>query len=311
MQKTIKKCPCCESEKLFVKYPEMYDKDNFIAGKFSLIGCKNCSVEFVLPRLNEEELGEYYPKEYYSFNKKSKLAEFYHEISAYFYSGRNLFVGFFFSPFRPIFYRYLLRGYGKRVLEIGCGQGKTLEIYKKYGFETHGLEPYGGKITEREKSLGIERKAVREARFEDKFDLIVMKEVLEHVPEQEFVLKKCFDWLNIGGSLIITVPNTAGILNKIFGKNWYGYDVPRHVINYNSKNLAFFLQKIGFKIERVRSYEMPYMLDGSLKFYMADKNKKRQEGVLFSGLSKIICAPIALIISYLNLGSILEIECKK
>src|SRR3989344_3886511 len=137
-------CPCCESDNIYTKYKEMYDKDTFIEGDFSLLGCNNCKFEWIIPQLNEKQLNNFYPKDYYSFNKKSNLAQIYHKLSAKYHSSNRL-MRFLLQPFRPLWYSYFVNNSfkDKYLLEIGCGAGSTLEIYRLYGIKTKGLEPYG------------------------------------------------------------------------------------------------------------------------------------------------------------------------
>ena len=314
MTKSKKKCSSCNSKNLKVLYENLYDKDYFIEGKFSILKCENCGLEVINPLLNEKQLGKYYPaKDYYSYNKHSKLAILYHKISSYYYSRKNFFVNIILWPFSSLLYHYRFEP-GKNLLEIGCGNGLQLAFYKKYGLNTNGLEPYGLTLTNEERKLGIERKSVINANFpKEKFDYIIMKEVLEHIPNSNEVLKKCYYWLKKGGRLIIVIPNEESLWQKIFKKNWYGYDVPRHVYVYNPKSIKILLEKRGFKINNIRKYDLPYMIDGSLKFYLVDKSegKDKKQNIIFSSLSKILFAPISLIVTYLNLGAIFEVEAKK
>lgn len=274
--------------------------------------CSNCRFKFLIPTLNEKKLKKYYPSSgYYSYNKRSKLSVLYHQISSAYAAKKNNLLRFFFRPFSSLLYHYRIHP-GKKLLEIGCGNGMQLEFYKKYGLMTNGLEPYGPPLTKKEEYLGIQRKSVKNAEFkENYFDYIVMKEVLEHIPDYKAVLKKCLKWLKSGGKIIIIVPNGDSLWARIFGRNWYGYDVPRHVCTYNPKNLKLLLEKIGFKINSSRKYDVPYMIDGSLKFYIADKYGNKKQNLIFSSLTKILLTPISLITTYLNHGSIIEIEAVK
>lgn len=304
-------CPCCGNSQIKVLYKDLKDIGYFVEGKFNLLSCSVCRLEFLNPILTEKQLAKYYPEqEYYSFHNVNKLALSYHWLSAYFYSGKNFLANLFLLPLSPLFYRYYIDK-GKKVLEIGCGDGLKLAIYKKYGMETFGLEPYGAKLTEEEKKLGIIRKSVGEVNYDSEFDYIVLKEVLEHVPDQKQILEKCYKWLKPGGKLIITVPNVEGIWRKIFKENWFGYDVPRHLYNYNPKNIKFYLKKFGFKINRIRIYDMPYMFDGSLKYRASSKTGEKEHRIIFSNFSKILATPASLIASYLGAGSLMEIECVK
>ena len=307
----MKKCICCEG-KVFEKiYSNLQDKDHFKRGKFSIIRCADCSLEITDPLLSEKQLEDYYPKDYYSFYNYNNLATFYHKISAYYHSKKNNFFTFILKAFEPIFYSYNFQK-GKSILEIGCGNGMKLEIFQKYGMDTYGLEPYIPKINLREQKLGIIKEFIHKAPYKkNSFDQIIVKEVLEHVPDQELLLKKCHGWLKPGGKLTITIPNTNSLWKNIFKENWYGYDLPRHVYHYNSKNISMLLKRLKFKIGRIRIYDMPYMFDGSLKFYLVDKTKKKLHPLAFSNLSKILIAPISLIISYFGQGSLMEIYCTK
>lgn len=313
MPKKIKKCLCCKGTNLIVAYKNLKDKNHFVDGNFDIIKCKNCGLEITAPLLDEKKLSKYYPEEeYYSFKKRNKLAEIYHKLSVYYFSKKNLLLNLVMYPFKSLLYTYYVdkNSKGKKILEIGCGGGFNLKNYKAYGLKTSGLEPYGGKLNERERKLGIVRKTIREANYpKENFDYIILKEVLEHIPNQERALRKCYKWLKDNGKLIITIPSTKSLWNKIFKENWYGYDIPRHIYNYNPKSILILLKRHGFKINKIRTYDLPYMLSGSLKFYFVDRGKR--DTLIESSLFNLLFTPISLIVTYLKLGSIMEIECMR
>lgn len=304
-------CPCCDGKDIGVVYSQIGDKMHFVEGNFSLLRCKRCKLEFISPLLNEGELSKYYPKQdYYSFKEKDVLNRMYHKLSVYFYSKKNPLVWILVYPFKSLLYTYYIDK-GKRLLEIGCGRGMQLELYNKEGMETYGLEPYGPELTERERKLGIARTNIKDARFPNGyFDYIVMKEVLEHIPNQKEALRKCHELLKPHGKLIIVVQNTKSLWGKVFGRNWIGYDVPRHLYNYNTKNIAYFLKRNGFKVINVRSYDITYMITGSLNFYFSS-NKKAGFPWIASGIFNLLFTPVSLVVSWLGLGSLMEIVCEK
>ena len=301
------RCLVCESRSLKEIYKDLYDKTHFKEGKFSLIQCENCKLEFIDPLLDEKQLGKYYPNNYYSFVNEDGLVRWYDKLSAYLHSGK--FGSLFLLPFKPFLASFftLKKDKGKRILEIGCGNGLMLEVYQKYGLITAGLEPYGSKLTEKEKKLGIKRRSIEKASFKEKFDYIILREVLEHIPNPKKVLEKCREWIKEDGTLVIEMPNTNSLWRRKFKKNWFGYDVPRHVYNYNPKNISLFLRKLGFRVEKIRIFDLPYMLYGSLQFQRT-KNKKVKE--ISAGL-KLAYFPISLILSFTKAGSLMEIKCKK
>ncbi|PIN90852.1 hypothetical protein COU60_00725 [Candidatus Pacearchaeota archaeon CG10_big_fil_rev_8_21_14_0_10_34_76] len=310
--KHLSNCPCCGSKDIKEEFRNLWDKSYFVEGKFSIVICSNCRLEFLNPSLTEKELGKYYPvEEYYSFYDYNKLALKYHKISAKFHSKRNKILSFLMKPLSPLMYTYHLRK-GKNILEIGCGNGMQLEIYRRYGMKTCGLEPYGPELTEKEIKLGIKRESTDKAKFQNEtFDYIILKEVLEHVPDQDKILKKCRDWIKKDGKIVVTVPNTKSIWRNIFKDCWFGYDVPRHLYNYNPKNISMMLKKNGLKVDKIRTYDTPYMLDGSLKFWLVKKTGKKDHNFVFSNFSKILLTPVSLVVSYLGVGSLMELECSR
>ena len=129
----------------------------------------------------------------------------------------------------------LIAGYydlgGKRVLDVGCGNGVyTVEIAKIARFVL-GVDlnekfiEEAMKVREREgvQNVKFECCSIEEFEYKEKFDVAIMMEVLEHVTDEEEVLFKIKELLSENGYLILFVPNklypfeTHGI--RVMGKN--------------------------------------------------------------------------------------------
>ena len=97
-----------------------------------------------------------------------------------------------------------------KILEIGWGTGSNLKILKNYGLVS-AMEPSEDAINYlRKKDLtGInfnKGKCPEDINFEDKFDLICMFDVLEHIEEYKETLSNIIKGLKNNGRLFITVP---------------------------------------------------------------------------------------------------------
>lgn len=101
----------------------------------------------------------------------------------------------------------------KKILEIGGGDFPTLDILTiKYESESWGVDIYptnNNKIRFIQGS--IEDKKICASVPENYFDLIVANDVVEHLENTENFLKIVSDKLNVGGLLILSVPNIRQI----------------------------------------------------------------------------------------------------
>jgi 2-polyprenyl-3-methyl-5-hydroxy-6-metoxy-1,4-benzoquinol methylase len=119
----------------------------------------------------------------------------------------------------------------KRILDIGCGNGfYTIEFAKVADFVI-GIDINKQSI-DQAISLSKEQKIsnvvfkcsdIEKLKLNEKFDIVIMIEVLEHLPDIKNILKKIGYWLKDGGNLVLFVPNklypfeTHGM--RFFGRN--------------------------------------------------------------------------------------------
>jgi len=115
------------------------------------------------------------------------------------------------------------------VLDIGSGEGKHAEIFREHGKEVMELTYEDGDYLD--KDLG-------------KFDCIWASHVLEHSPNPNLFLSKCFNDLHDNGILAVTVPP---LKNDIVGG---------HVTLWNAGLLLYHLILAGFDCSKanVKSY---------------------------------------------------------
>ena len=73
-----------------------------------------------------------------------------------------------------------------------------------------------------------------------------MAHILEHVHDPVDFLQCSYDLLNKGGKLWIDTPNITSQGSKIYGKNWRGFEIPRHLVIFSHKSIEEILNKVGF-----------------------------------------------------------------
>ena len=90
------------------------------------------------------------------------------------------------------------------VLEVGCAEGGLLEVFQSHGHNVVGVEISRDRANKaRVDVIGID---ICGYNTDERFDLIVMVDVIEHIILKIATLKKVFELLKPGGYLYITFP---------------------------------------------------------------------------------------------------------
>lgn len=108
---------------------------------------------------------------------------------------------------------------GLRVMEIGCGEGGVLKAFLDRGCQGVGIELSEGKAKRARQTLREEITSGRavvmnkniydidmESDLDGLFDLIILKDVIEHIHDQDAILKRMHDFLKPGGSIFFGFP---------------------------------------------------------------------------------------------------------
>jgi len=138
-----------------------------------------------------------------------------------------------------------LRKTEKKLLEIGCTEGKQLEIFKRRGWDTLGIEP-NKYFAHKCKILGLE---VINGYFEDlmfptqSFGLVITTHTLEHLKDPCIAVKKIFQVLKDNGRVILEVPLTID------------YNHPEHLFFFSIKSLTKLLEDNYFHIIKTFRYQ--------------------------------------------------------
>ncbi|MGI8640400.1 MAG: class I SAM-dependent methyltransferase [Pyrinomonadaceae bacterium] len=293
---TVKNCPLCGSDKakfLFWNYDRLYN----YAGKFGTVQCEDCGLIRLSPRPVKEQLVNYYPTDYYSYqaseyftenhstkNLKSRLRDTVRNtvLSSIGYSieSRNwqkllqpLFVSLFYKQatygYEDKFARYVPNG---TALEIGCGSASYLSLLKHHGWQVAGvdLSPQAAEAAKKYFDIDVFVGELEDAPFaEQSFDYIRMSHVVEHFTNPLRAMKKIREILKPNGVAYIEVPNAESFESETSGRFWYGWDAPRHLFMLTPATLHRLVESSGLKIEK--------MLTQDWNSFWWDNTFKREE----------------------------------
>lgn len=144
---------------------------------------------------------------------------------------------------------------GRRLLDVGAGNGAYLLQASSAGWEVTGVEPDAAAVAAaRAVGLDVRQGGIEALRSEPgSFDVITMNHVIEHVHDPRTVLKEAFALLRSGGLLFLETPSVSSHGHQRFGRNWRGLEPPRHLVLFNWDSLEQLLREVGFSgIKRIR-----------------------------------------------------------
>jgi SAM-dependent methyltransferase len=150
-------------------------------------------------------------------------------------------------------------GSGRRLLDIGCGDGSFLLAAREVGWDVMGTELNPGPA----RDIGLDvRESIDQLPCSASFDCITMWHTLEHMLDILSMLLNIGRLLKPGGKLIVAVPDLGGLQARIFGPKWLHADVPRHLFHFDAKALLHCLGEAGFSVQRKWHQEFEYDLLG-------------------------------------------------
>ena len=148
---------------------------------------------------------------------------------------------------------------GGRLIDIGCGRGKSLRIAKKYFENCLGVEP--SQVTsEIARTNGLN---VINAYFDKTLNIskdwsaFVCFQVFEHLCELYSVLDYAYEVLEPGGIGLINVPNGQRIVEQAL----YHQIVCEHVNYFTPYSLGVMAKKSGFDILEIEAVDATIELD--------------------------------------------------
>jgi 2-polyprenyl-3-methyl-5-hydroxy-6-metoxy-1,4-benzoquinol methylase len=138
------------------------------------------------------------------------------------------------------------------VLDIGCGNGQRLLELEHCGHnQLYGVEPTvsAAKQAQLATKATIYPTTLEEAPLQKAyFGLVIMNQVLEHVPSPRTTLRAVRGLLRPDGALYLTVPNFGSLEAQTFGEHWAGLRIPEHLHHFTPRALRSLIEGSGLRI---------------------------------------------------------------
>lgn len=160
---------------------------------------------------------------------------------------------------------------GKQLLDVGCGTGDFLKTAQDSGWTVSGVEPNADART-------IANQKTNQSVFDtdqilkwapERFDVITMWHVLEHVPNVTLQLEQLKALLKPNGVLIIAVPNFKSYDAAYYKSFWAAYDVPRHLWHFSKQAISKFCSDLQMQMLSIK----PMKFDAYYVSLLSEKYK--------------------------------------
>ncbi len=300
-------CCICESDDA---EPVGTGKDfeyNSSADTFFAMKCNSCGLVYLNPRPAISEFGKIYPSNYHAFDFSEKDFGIVYKIRSRLEANRLL----SFCKGLPA---------DARILDVGCGDGFHLKLLRQYGkksWELEGIDIDKRAIEMAEKSgLSVHHGSIESIALpQNRFDLALMIQTIEHVEKPAEVLMAVRNFLKPGGRLVIVTDNTDSLDFRFFKKSyWGGYHFPRHWNLFNRNSLKRLAEKNDFEVVHLGTQYSPVNWVYSIHNWLVAKKSSRRlinRFTLKSTISLSVFTALDIVLNKFRRGALLRAILRK
>lgn len=229
------KCPLC-SVRLDQALSHVPDYEYGIDGDFDFLRCPACGLLVLTPQPDIEQLKSAYPPHYHGFHTRVTGL-----------------VGLLYR----LVYALRIRTYGSllpqggRLLDVGCADAAYFDSFSKASPDAalEGVE-FIDEIAQRARERGyrVVTGVLADMKGAEPYDLIIMNNLIEHVPDPVGEMKTAVSLLRPGGYIVVETPNTDS-WDCLFASRWWGgLHVPRHTFLFGPTSLDTLALQCGLRL---------------------------------------------------------------
>ena len=254
-------CPVCKKNNFFEVVSNCKENIRLTERSYSYGKCFNCNIISLYPTPNIKTISKHYKflnKEKEKNIQNENLLALLFKIKDYYQNKKNIK-----NTLRKIFkfgeedFPYLKRLRGRKILDLGSGNGFFSLAAKEKGFDVISIEQNKSSINFA-KRIGIKMvesdiNSKISMKYASEVDNIILNHVFEHILEPYNFLSILRENISKNTKIVISIPNANSIWRYVFKEKWYGWDPPIHVHLYNKRALEIIINNAGFKVEYLSS----------------------------------------------------------
>lgn len=262
----LQNCPICNASSIvsFIKTTAQMHSSKEL---FNFDQCANCQLVFLNPRVNLDNLKNYYTSYYLPYRGSKAWGKYSKLVKG---SQKKL------DLKRVKRVKEMCSVSPKSlILDVGCGNPSFLKAcQQELNCKTMGIDFSDEGWKEQStlfKGLDLQVAEIKDLSLNLKPDIITMWHYLEHdyTPLENLTYLKSI--AKPSTTLIIEIPNFDSISRKKYNENWAGWHTPRHTSLFSPDNIKLLLDKSGWNVSQLLTYGTlnPYLL-----FWMSEIEQK-------------------------------------
>jgi 2-polyprenyl-3-methyl-5-hydroxy-6-metoxy-1,4-benzoquinol methylase len=259
-------CPICNDSSIgsFIKTTAQMHSSKEL---FNFDQCDHCQMVFLNPRVDLDNLKNYYTSHYLPYRGSEAWGKFKKLVEG---SQKKLDL----KRVKRVKEMYPMSP-ESLILDVGCGNPSFLKAcQQELKCQTMGIdfsdEGWRGNI-DQFKGLDLQVAEIKDLSVNLQPDVITMWHYLEHdyTPLENLTYLKSI--AKPSTTLIIEIPNFDSISRKKYNENWAGWHTPRHTSLFSPNNIKLLLDKSGWNVSQLLTYGTlnPYLL-----FWMSKMEQK-------------------------------------
>jgi len=260
-------CPICACPQRRLLYRQNFQENSvsLLAG-YEVVVCKDCGFVYADKIPSQDEFDNYYAvMSKYEFNDKNGVAN-------------EDYVGYFKKIFK--FLSPYIGNKNAKILDIGCSTGALLSVFKSNGYKNLlGIDPSPSCVKTAKELYNIEASVNNVSNFKtsEKFDLIILSAVLEHLLDFGALLPQIRSLLKDTGLLFVEVPDAERF--SLFISTPFQQFSTEHINYFTRRSIENLLKRFYLKLIKIKQnkHKINFITDPDLFILCTKADKKKFE----------------------------------